>query len=225
MGTFDSGKMSQPAKKTVELFYDVISPYTWIAFEMLSRYKPVWDLDVKLTPCLTAGVFKEAGNRSGLMVPAKGANLRKDMSMAAKHFQVPLVFPDPDVLMKVGSIHAMRFMTALGEVKPDFTEPMARELWMRVWSRGQDITQSSSFQAAAEACGLPETETEKCLEAMKTKEIKQKLIQGTQQAVEQGAFGMPTMITKDEDGKSQMLFGSDRFHILADILGKEYQGP
>ena len=30
---------------------------------------------------------------------------------------------------------------------------------------------------------------------------------------------MPTMITKDGDGKDQMLFGSDRFHILADILG------
>lgn len=27
-------KMAAPMKKTVELFYDVVSPYTWIGFEV-----------------------------------------------------------------------------------------------------------------------------------------------------------------------------------------------
>lgn len=31
-------KMAAPMKKTVELFYDVVSPYTWIGFEVCINY-------------------------------------------------------------------------------------------------------------------------------------------------------------------------------------------
>ncbi len=32
-------EMSLPAKKTLELFYDVVSPYSWIAFEVCRMAK------------------------------------------------------------------------------------------------------------------------------------------------------------------------------------------
>ena len=32
-------KMAAPMKKTVELFYDVVSPYSWIAFEVRDFFK------------------------------------------------------------------------------------------------------------------------------------------------------------------------------------------
>jgi 2-hydroxychromene-2-carboxylate isomerase len=31
--------MAAPMKKTVELFYDVVSPYSWIAFEVRDFFK------------------------------------------------------------------------------------------------------------------------------------------------------------------------------------------
>ena len=39
------------------------------------------------------------------------------------------------------------------------------------------------------------------------------------------AFGAPTIVATDAEGQQHMLFGSDRFHILADILGETYHGP
>lgn len=39
------------------------------------------------------------------------------------------------------------------------------------------------------------------------------------------AFGVPTMVFNDKTGKQQMIFGSDRMHIIADLLGTKYDGP
>lgn len=39
------------------------------------------------------------------------------------------------------------------------------------------------------------------------------------------AFGAPTIVVKDLKGEQQMVFGSDRMHIIADLLGTQYEGP
>lgn len=33
------------------------------------------------------------------------------------------------------------------------------------------------------------------------------------------AFGAPTIVTYNEDGKPQMFFGSDRFELMAHVMG------
>lgn len=39
------------------------------------------------------------------------------------------------------------------------------------------------------------------------------------------AFGAPTIIVEDVRGDKQMVFGSDRMEIVADLLGFKYEGP
>src|SRR5262245_46664989 len=36
----------QMSKTVVELFYDVVSPYSWLGFEVATRYRKIWDLDL-----------------------------------------------------------------------------------------------------------------------------------------------------------------------------------
>ena len=41
----------------IELFYDCLSPFSYLAFKVLRRYKPVWGFDLQLRPTLLAGVM------------------------------------------------------------------------------------------------------------------------------------------------------------------------
>ena len=71
-------------RQRVDVFYDVGSPYSWLALETLWAYRGAWALDLRLRPALLGGVFKACGNMPpALAAPFKAPQMMKDMSRAA----------------------------------------------------------------------------------------------------------------------------------------------
>ncbi|XP_028833996.1 glutathione S-transferase kappa 1-like isoform X2 [Denticeps clupeoides] len=54
------------SRKVVELFYDVLSPYSWLGFEVLCRYRNVWNIDLRLRPTLLSGIMQGSGSLSAM---------------------------------------------------------------------------------------------------------------------------------------------------------------
>ncbi|XP_020626224.1 glutathione S-transferase kappa 1-like isoform X2 [Orbicella faveolata] len=190
------------AKRTVELFYDVLSPYSWVAFEVLCRYQTKWNLDLQFRPFFLSGIMAGSGNKPPGTVPAKAAYMSKDIERLRDFYGIPLVPPaDPaDVMFRKGSLSAMRLVTAATKYYPDKVEPLSREFWMRIWSRDEDITEPQSLLEVCQNIGLTEHQTQSL------------------------AFGAP-IIVAHVNGKPHMYFGSDRFLLLANLLGVEWEGP
>ncbi|XP_068943541.1 glutathione S-transferase kappa 1-like isoform X2 [Petaurus breviceps papuanus] len=234
--------------RKLELFYDVLSPYSCLGFEVtllscsqeikggwdcpsdgsevLCRYQNIWNISLKLCPTFLVGIIKDSGNLRPVLVPQKQKYLRDELQHLAEFYQVPLVIPRDlrGVIIDEGSLNAMRFLSSVELEKPEMLEKVSRELWVRIWSQDEDITEPQSIQTAAEKAGLSEEQAKGLLEKCSTEEVKKKLRENTDTAFRYGAFGLPTIVYHLHD-KSHMLFGSDRMELLAHLLGKEWQGP
>ncbi|XP_036037558.1 glutathione S-transferase kappa 1 isoform X1 [Onychomys torridus] len=215
-----------PAPRTLELFYDVLSPYSWLGFEVLCRYQHLWNINLQLHPAFIAGIMNDSGNKPPAMVPRKGQYMNKEIPLLGQHFQVPINMPKDffNVILKKGSLNAMRFLTSVSMEQPEMLEKVSRELWMRVWSRDEDITESQSILAAAEKAGMSTEQAQGLLGKIATAQVKSKLRETTEAACKYGAFGLPTTVAH-VDGKTYMLFGSDRMELLAYLLGEKWMGP
>lgn len=217
------------SKKVVELFYDVVSPYSWLGFEIMCRYRNVWNIELKLRPAFLGGVMQGSGNKPPGLVPNKFQYMTKDLHRLSEYFNVPVQAPsDPfEAMFQKGSLTAMRFVTAVQERETGGdkqVERVSRELWRRIWSEDKDITEPASLSEAAMKAGLSEREIKEALELSTSEEIKEKLKSATQNALDYGAFGFPLVVCR-VNGKPEMFFGSDRFELMAHCIGEKWLGP
>ncbi|XP_044535543.1 glutathione S-transferase kappa 1 isoform X3 [Gracilinanus agilis] len=200
--------------RKLELFYDVLSPYSWLGFELLCRYQNIWNINLQLRPSFIAGIMKDSGNKPPALVPRKGKYMMMDLQHLKNFYQVPIRIPKDflNVILEKGSLNAMRFLTAVNMEKPEMLEKVSRELWMRIWSR------------AAEKAGLSKEQAKRLLENSSTDKVKNKLKETTSAACNYGAFGLPTIVVH-MDNKPCVIFGSDRMEVLAYLLGEQWLGP
>lgn len=217
------------SRKVIELFYDVVSPYSWLGFEVMCRYRNVWNIDLKLCPAFLGGIMQGSGNKPPGLVPNKFMFMTKDLNRLSEYFSVPVQSPSNpfEAMFEKGSLKAMRFLTAVqarekgGDAK---VEQVSRELWKRIWSEDKDITLPASLSEAALKAGLSESEIKEALELSTSKEIKEQLKSATQKALDYGAFGFPMMVCHI-NGNAEMFFGSDRFELMAHCMGEKWLGP
>uniref|UniRef100_UPI0037E92908 glutathione S-transferase kappa 1 n=1 Tax=Semicossyphus pulcher TaxID=241346 RepID=UPI0037E92908 len=217
------------SKKVIELFYDVVSPYSWLGFEVMCRYRNVWNIELKLRPAFLGGIMQGAGNKPPGLVPNKFMYMGKDLRRLAEYFNVPLQSPaNPfEAMFEKGSLSAMRFVAAVQEREKggdQHVERVSRELWRRIWSEDKDITEPASLSEAAKKAGLSESEIEEALKLYTSKGIKDKLKSSSQAALEYGSFGFPMIVCHVND-QPEMFFGSDRFELMAHCIGEKWLGP
>ncbi|KAM6139879.1 glutathione S-transferase kappa 1-like [Pterocles gutturalis] len=210
----------------VELFYDVVSPYSWLGFEVLCRYQHIWNVDLRFRPAFLGGIMQATGNKPPAMLPKRAEYLQKDIKRMAKYYQVPVQISEGDFQRVLGksSLAAMRFITATDMTEPRYLEPLSREFWRRFWSQHEDISQPENILAVAGQAGLSSELAQKLLETISSPAVKNRLKETTEEAIKYGAFGMPAVVAH-LNGEPHLFFGSDRLELLGSVLGEKWLGP
>ncbi|XP_065917325.1 glutathione S-transferase kappa 1-like [Dysidea avara] len=210
----------------IKLYYDVMSPYSYIGFEVLHQYKQKWNFHLQLCPFVLPRVRELSGNHSQ-NVPLKAQYVGQDVARLAEYYCIPLNPPPPSKLAEAlfvkGTLRAQLLLTAANLEYPDSVEAISRKLFMRLWAKDEDITEDASLIQACVKAGIVKEEARKLLARSKDQNVKEKLEATTQEAFGFGAFGAPFMVVMKD--KPEVFWGQDRIELMGHTLGLKWEGP
>ena len=193
-------------KHSLEFFFDCSSPWTYLAFENIQQQLEGSECAIIWKPILVGGVFNTVNpsvyaSREN-PIPSKAAYLRKDLSDWAEHGGIEIGWPE---VFPVNSVKAMR--GACWAIEKDILIDYARLVFSKYWGELQDISDDDVLRELTESLGLDSSEF---FEAISTKKYKDQLRINTEELIERGGFGSPTIFLNGED----MYFGNDRIPLI-----------
>jgi len=213
----------------IHFYYDVISPYSWFAFEVLCRWRQkLPKIDLHLRPFFLGAIMKQSENKPPMMVPNKGKYMFTDLQRLAEYYHVPMrQLKDPaQAILVEGSLGAQRFLLSVDVFDSKLLESASRLLWMRRYNQDRSINGPEDLGQILDQLQLATNDAKRILEDAQSSEIKDKLKRNTQEALDHGAFGAPwTEILLPADGQRHCFWGADRFDLMAHLMGEPSPGP
>jgi len=208
--------------------YDPVSPFAYMAYVVLCRYRQLWNLDIELAPAFLGGVMKEAENRPPLTIPNKGRYMVHDMKLTNEYFGIDFSMPK-DFPNAVKTINTVRFLRQLkDEASPEVLEAATMRFWECSFGPNKrGVNDLKDFpDILKNISGLSAEQINSIAQKSQSAENKERIIKEASTLVHQKkAFGHPWIEVTRDDGKRQNFWGSDRFELMAYYLGKKWEGP
>jgi len=193
--------------KTVEFYFDLGSPATYLAYTQLPKICAQTDSQLIYVPFLLGGVFKATGNASPATIPAKGRYMFIDLDRYAKRYGVPLTI-NPH--FPINTLVLMRAVTGVQLRQPERFAAFIDCLFKALRIDGRNLNDPATVGAVLSENGF---DPQEILALSAEEEVKNALKDTTEKAVQRGVFGAPSMFV---DG--QLFFGQDRLDFVVEAL-------
>lgn len=195
----------------LEFFYDLSSPWTYLAFNTVQPILEETGAEVTWRPFLVGGVFNAVNPavyeaRAQPMDPKIVHNYRW-LHEWARLAGLPLTFPTEHHPVK--SVLAMRACCVLEQHQPDLKR-FSQAAFDAYFARGENIDDPAVLGTIAKRCGL---DGNALIAGTAEQAIKDQLRANTEEAIARGAYGSPTMLI----GES-LYFGNDQLPLLKQAL-------
>ncbi len=202
--------MSRPAP---EFLFDFGSPNAYLSHEAIPAIEQRIGVRFDYVPVLLGGIFKATNNKSPAETLAGVRNKREfhevETRRFLKRFHVQPYVWNPH--FPVNTLNLMRASIA-AQLEGVF-EKYVEAAFHHMWREPKKMDDPEIAVAAITSSGL---DGAKLFARAQEPEVKAKLVENTQRAVERGAFGSPTFFVG-----SEMFFGKEQLRDVEEmILGR-----
>lgn len=195
----------------IEFFYDVGSPWTYLAFHKIEALAASTGADLVWRPILVGGVFNAVNEsvyeQRAHATARKGSYMKKDLGDWARLYELEIQWPP--AVFPVNSVKAMR--GAYLALDAGCCADWSRACFEAYWGGNQDISQDEVIETVAKRVGLDPAAV---LAGIRQQETKDRLREATQELIDRGGFGSPTLFVDESD----MYFGNDRLPLAEAAL-------
>jgi 2-hydroxychromene-2-carboxylate isomerase len=192
-------KGGKPVSKPLDFYFEFYSPYGYLASLQIDEIAERHGRQVNWKPFMLGATFKITGHGPLIGTPMMGEYTMKDLHRSARLRGATFRFPDE---FPKASLNCARAYYALVDDQPDKAKALAKAIYHAIFGLGQDGTKIELIAELAEALGI---DAPFIKDAIQTPEIKDRLKQETQAAIDRGVFGAPFIFVDD-----QPFWGNDR---------------
>jgi 2-hydroxychromene-2-carboxylate isomerase/gamma-glutamylcyclotransferase (GGCT)/AIG2-like uncharacterized protein YtfP len=196
--------------QAAQWYFDLISPYAYLHWKRLPRLRD--KLAITPVPVLFAGLLKGWGHKGPAEIPAKRTQTYRACVFYAAQAGIPFRFPP---VHPFNPLAALRLVAALGA-----SVQVVEQAFHFVWGEGRDP--ASEFDAFARALGCAGVDDAQArIEALRDvanandgdkncaqETAKQTLIRNTENALQLGVYGVPTLQVG-----SELFWGNDALEM------------
>ena len=193
-----------------QFMFDFGSPNAYLSHEAIPAIEKRSGAKFEYVPILLGGIFKSTNNKSPAETLAGVKNKREfhalETERFVKRFQVQPYVWNP--FFPVNTLNLMRAAVAaqLEGVFEKYVEAAFHHMW-------REPKKMDDPEVAAKALSSSGLDGAKLLARAQEPEVKAKLLENTQSAVERGAFGSPTFFVGKE-----MFFGKEQLREVEEMV-------
>jgi 2-hydroxychromene-2-carboxylate isomerase len=193
-----------------QFMFDFGSPNAFLSHEAIPAIEKRTGAKFEYVPVLLGGIFKATNNKSPAETLAGVKNKREFHALETERFIKRFdVKPDTwNPFFPVNTLNLMRAAVAaqLEGVFAEYVEAAFHHMWV-------EPKKMDDPEVAAKALASSGLDAPKLLARSQEPDVKAKLIENTQSAVERGAFGSPTFFVGKE-----MFFGKEQLREVEEMV-------
>lgn len=197
----------------VDFIFDVASPNAYFCHKLIPEFKKRTGVEFEYVPCLLGGIMKLSGNQPPFVAFADIPNKNKYQSLEIerfikqhqlKEFKFNSSFPMNTVQLQRGALAAQE----LG-----IFERYLEVILEAMWEKDINLADLDILKLTLSKNNI---DAESLIKIITSQACKDKLIANTTDAVNRGAFGVPTFFFDE-----QIFFGKDHLYQLEEYINSK----
>ena len=184
--------------KSLEFYFDFISPYSFLAYKKLKNLYNYNEIDITYKPILLGGLHKLGGITAPAFNERKMKNMKNDCELVAFKNKIEFSWNDK---FPINTLQLMRGYLMIDDKSKTKFFDLCFDYY---WKDNVDLSNMNNIENILENCSIEKNTFFKEIENQK---IKDKLKELTNNAFKKDIFGAPTFVV---NGK--IFWGQDRLN-------------